>query len=99
MTGDYVDPPAELAETERAVRATVGKAVQPWQERYPDVKVVEELVRDHPVHALAEASAQADLVIVGSRKRSGLDLMNLGSVAHGLVHHANCPVVVVRPRS
>jgi Universal stress protein UspA and related nucleotide-binding proteins len=99
VTGDYVDTPATLAEIERAVQAAIGRAVEPWQERYPDVKVVEELVRDHPVHALAKASAQADLVIVGSRRRNGLGLMNLGSVGHGLVHHADCPVLIARPRS
>jgi nucleotide-binding universal stress UspA family protein len=84
---------------ERAVRAGVGKAVEPWRERYPDVEVVEEVLREHPVRALAEASAHADLIIVGSKRRSGLDLMHLGSVGHGLVHHAHCPVAVVQPRS
>lgn len=66
----------------------------PWRERDPDLKVVEDVVIGHPVQTLAQASAEADLVVVGSRGRS----FPLGSVGHGVVHHAHCPVAVVRPR-
>lgn len=47
-----------------------------------------------PGRALIEASAKADLVVVGSRG-SGLGALILGSVADQVVHHASCPVVVV----
>ncbi|MEU8120413.1 universal stress protein [Spirillospora sp. NPDC049024] len=68
-------------------------ALAPWRERRPDLKVVEDVVIGHPVEMLAQASADADLVVVGSRGRS----FPLGSVGHGVVHHAHCPVAVVRP--
>ena len=38
----------------------------------------------------------ADVIVVGSRGRSELSSVLLGSVAHGLVHHASRPVLVVR---
>jgi nucleotide-binding universal stress UspA family protein len=38
----------------------------------------------------------ADLLVVGSHGRGALTEMLLGSVGHGCVHHAPCPVVVVR---
>lgn len=69
-------------------------ALAPWRGRDPDLKVVEDVVTGHPVQMLAQASAEADLVVVGSRGRS----FPLGSVGHGVVHHAHCPVAVVRPR-
>ena len=37
----------------------------------------------------------ADVVVIGSRRRSGLGAAVLGSVSQGVVHHATCPVLVV----
>jgi universal stress protein A len=38
-----------------------------------------------------------DLVIVGVKGRSALEVVFLGSVARDVVNHAPCPVLVVRP--
>jgi nucleotide-binding universal stress UspA family protein len=38
----------------------------------------------------------ADLIVIGTRGRSGLSKMLLGSVASGVVTYAPCPVVVVK---
>ena len=37
-----------------------------------------------------------DLIIIGTRGRSGLKKMLLGSVASGVVTYATCPVMVVK---
>jgi nucleotide-binding universal stress UspA family protein len=52
-----------------------------------------------PGNALVAAaeSEHADLLVVGTRGRSGAGRMLLGSVSDHLVHHAGCPVLVVRP--
>jgi nucleotide-binding universal stress UspA family protein len=50
----------------------------------------------HSLVAAAEAE-HADLLVVGTRGRSGAERMLLGSVSDHLVHHAGCPVLVVRP--
>lgn len=39
---------------------------------------------------------KADLIVVGTRGRSGISKMLLGSVASGVVTYAPCPVLVVR---
>lgn len=53
-----------------------------------------------PVGAvLAERSVGAALLVVGSRSRSTLPGMLLGSVALHCVVHAQCPVKVVHPES
>ena len=47
---------------------------------------------------LAAAEAEgADLIVVGSRGRSGLGRYLLGSISDAVVHRADCPVLVVRP--
>jgi nucleotide-binding universal stress UspA family protein len=48
------------------------------------------------IAAAAEAEG-ADLVVVGTRGRSGAGRMLLGSVSDHVVRHAACPVLVVRP--
>lgn len=39
---------------------------------------------------------KADLIVIGTRGRSGLKRLVLGSVASSVVAHAGCPVLVVR---
>ncbi len=48
------------------------------------------------IAAAAEAE-HADIVVVGTRGRSGAERMLLGSVSDHVVRHAECPVLVVRP--
>lgn len=68
-----------------------------WQEKYPTVEIRRELLRDRPRHALLEHSAQAQLLVVGSRGRGGFTGMLLGSTSQAMIQHAQCPVLVVRP--
>jgi nucleotide-binding universal stress UspA family protein len=57
------------------------------------------LVRDLASSALLDASKDADLLVVGSRGHGGFSGLRLGSISSQVIHHAPCPVLVVRPRS
>jgi nucleotide-binding universal stress UspA family protein len=62
------------------------------------VDVRRSVVEDrNPAEALIELSADADLLVVGSRGRGGFTSLLLGSVSHQVVLHARCPVVVIPP--
>ncbi|GAB2953313.1 universal stress protein [Nonomuraea fastidiosa] len=71
--------------------------VEPWRTGNPDLVVTDEQQCDHPATALVRAAETADLVVVGSRGRGGFASALLGSISHAVLHHATCPVAVVRP--
>lgn len=77
-------------------RARVIETYAPLRERYPMVDVVDEVLRGHPVAALTQVSRTADLLVVGAHDRPR-GMPRLGSVSHGAIHHAECPVAVVSP--
>ncbi len=63
---------------------------------YPDVDVSAELAVGSAGRLLADRSHSASLVVVGSRGRGGFAGLMLGSVSASVLHHATCPVAVVR---
>ncbi|AHH95889.1 universal stress protein [Kutzneria viridogrisea] len=79
-----------------AGRELLGRRLNGWQDKYPQVAVQRLLVNDRPGHALVEQSKHARLLVVGSRGRNTLTGALLGSTCHALVHHAECPVVIAR---
>ena len=72
------------------------ESVAGWSEKYPDVAVERKMVRGHPVQAMVDESGSARLLVVGCRGRGSLRSLALGSVSHGVLHHASGPVAVVR---
>ncbi|MES9606749.1 MULTISPECIES: universal stress protein [Actinomadura] len=75
-------------------RARVIEAYAPLHERYPLVDVVNDVLVGHPVSEMTRVSRSADLVVVGAHPHRW-GLFRLGSVGHGVIHHAECPVAVV----
>ncbi|MFI7229688.1 universal stress protein [Nonomuraea angiospora] len=86
----------DMDEIRTAQHQVVGDRVKLFSDDHPEVKVVEDVQSAHPVEALTDASERADLLVVGSHGRGAVGSMLLGSVSRGVLHHAHCPVAVVR---
>ena len=65
-------------------------------EEFTDVEILRVLVEGDPRTALTKASQDAELLVVGSRGHGPIVEAIIGSVSSYCVHHAPCPVVVVR---
>jgi nucleotide-binding universal stress UspA family protein len=60
------------------------------------VPVSARVVEGNAAQVLLDAADGADLLVVGSRGHGGFTDALLGSVSQHCVHHAHCPVVVIR---
>ena len=85
---------ADTIESSR--RRAVQEVVRTWAAKSPDVAVEVRLVRQHPAHALIEASIDSALTVVGSRGRGGFNGLLLGSTSSAVAAHAHSPVLVAR---
>ncbi|GAB3266765.1 universal stress protein [Arthrobacter pigmenti] len=62
---------------------------------FPTLDISAHFVERVPVEALSEATATADLVVVGNRGRGGFAGLIMGSTSRSLVHHIRGPVMIV----
>ena len=61
-----------------------------WRQKYPAVRVRQDVIRGHPARILANYSVRSDLVVIGRHADPGI-----GSIQHALLDHARGPVAVV----
>ena len=71
------------------------EALAGWRDRYADVAVHPEVIREHPVAGLVLASSAQYLLVVGTTGHHTLPGAPLGSVSQGVLYRATCPVAVV----
>ena len=62
----------------------------------PGLQSEGEAVQGHAAEVLLREASDASLIVVGNRGRGGFASLLLGSVSQQVVHHAHCPVLVVR---
>lgn len=93
--GVFLDgPQVVVPDLERSAEEVLDAAVD--EAGVDGVEVERRTVQGTPAQALVEAAKEAELLVVGSRGRGGFSGLLLGSVSQQCVHHATCPVVVVR---
>ncbi|MFM9553780.1 MULTISPECIES: universal stress protein [Streptomyces] len=76
-------------------KKALAAALEPWRERFPEVRVTQHVEMGSAGQVLLSVTQRAQLVVVGRRARRTAVGARIGSVAHGVLHHAHCPVAVV----
>jgi|ERR1022692_1425309 nucleotide-binding universal stress UspA family protein len=86
----------ESADYQEIAEKLVTEAINSVLDPSSDVHVEAVVRHGNAAQVLIEAAADADLLVVGSRGHGGFAEALLGSVSQHCVHHAPCPVVVIR---
>ena len=77
-------------------RRRMDELVDPLAAKHPGAHAIKVFRDATPAKGLTDLSREAQLVVVGSHGRGRVADALLGSVSQNLIHHAECPVLVVR---
>lgn len=83
------------ARNDRAEETVARFSIARLKEEYPEVGVDSRTVRTGVARALLAGTREVGVVVIGTRRRAGRLGPPLGPVAHVLLHHSHCPVVLV----
>jgi len=98
-TGGYGFAPTGMATSfdfKKNAEKVVAEAISAASGPDSHVPVRALVVEGNAARVLIDASDGADLIVVGSRGHGGFTEALLGSVGQHCVHHARCPVVLIR---
>ncbi|MBO0913958.1 universal stress protein [Streptomyces laculatispora] len=84
------------AELVRKEEKWLDGVIQPWAEKFPEMKVIKDAHLGSLAEYLVHVSHQASLLVVGRHEQKH-ELVGtlLGHVTHAVMHHAQAPVIVV----
>ena len=99
----YGVPLADGTDYSELAAETLAKAIATARNARPEgaegaVEISSFVAEGHAAQILLDRSADASLLVVGSRGHGGFAEALLGSVSQHVVHHAPCPVVIIRGR-
>ena len=82
------------------ILSEANELLEPFRQRIAQVgiKFEERILEGHPGAKISEAAEieKCEMIVMGSRGRTELQGLILGSVAHRVLHSAACPVLVVK---
>lgn len=96
-------PPLGYASMAQAIKMRTAHAAKVAEEasaevlaEHPDRTVTTVVKEGRPEEVIARASRDSSAVVVGARGRGDLSSLLLGSTSRAILHHARCPVQIVR---
>lgn len=91
-------PPGDAWHPDTDARQALDAAVHEVVADQPPPDFETAVCEGHPAHVLVELSADAEILVVGSRGHGGFTGMLLGSVSEACAAHARCPVLIIREK-
>jgi nucleotide-binding universal stress UspA family protein len=94
--GTGVVPIADMPDYQEDAQSVLGEAIAEMCTTDTEVEVCPRVLAGRAAQVLVEEAQGAELLVLGSRGHGGLAEALLGSVGQFCVHHAPCPVVIMR---
>ncbi len=94
--GTGLMPTADMPDYQDDARTVLAEAITEMCTADAEVEVRPRVVAGRAAQVLVDAAEGAELLVVGCRGHGGLAEALLGSVGQYCVHHAPCPVVIMR---
>ncbi|MGX4688045.1 universal stress protein [Streptomyces sp. JNUCC 63] len=96
---ETIDHPLITGEPEHVYEERAAEALEAaLRDVLPEVEVQRCVMEGPARRVLLGVAWEADLLVVGARRRAGHFGLRLGRVAHTVLHHSPCPVAVVPER-
>lgn len=92
---DIIADRVAFEDWQQRARRALDALTAPWRRTYPDVEVELVTAHDQAAHALVDASADADELVVVRRAHGIPAAAHLGSTARTVLLYAHCPVRVI----
>lgn len=90
----------EISKVARIARNTGSRVLDDGEQaaKAENVRVGKMLVEGHTVEEIVRAAKEGnfDLIVIGARGVSRIREFLLGSVSDGVIHHATCPILLVK---
>lgn len=92
-----ITPRALIAEAEREATNLITRCCESLPQKHSPLKFIH---IGKPAAEIVQTAKEwpADVIVIGSHGRAGIERALLGSVAEAVMRHAPCPVLVVRAR-
>ena len=60
------------------------------------VSISQKILEGHPAEEIIKEAKTNDLIIIGNKGMTAIERIFLGSVTENVIHHATCPVMIVK---
>jgi nucleotide-binding universal stress UspA family protein len=94
--GTGLVPMADMPDYQDDARTVLAEAITEMCTTDTEVEIRPRVVHGRAAQVLVDEAEGAELLVVGCRGHGGLAEALLGSVGQFCVHHAPCPVVIMR---